>query len=62
MLFAEGVVKGRREVRPRKVWSREKEVSVVGMCGRREERWAVTAQVAGAAALEDFSHLMVDSM
>ena len=60
MLFAEGVVEGRREVRPRNVDIIEKEVNVVGMCGRRESRCAVTAQSAGVFE-EDLAQRTVDS-
>lgn len=60
MLFAEGVVKGRREVRLRNVESIEKAVNVVGMCGRSESRCAVTAHFAGVFE-EDLLQLTVDS-
>lgn len=59
-MFAEGVVKGRRDVRLRNVESIEKDVRVLGMCGRSERRCAITAQVAGAVE-EDLSQRTVDS-
>mgnify|MGYP003639904896 CR=1 FL=1 len=60
MLFAEGIVEGRREVRLKNIESIEKEVNVVGMCGRRESRCAVTAQSAGVLE-EDLPQRTVDS-